>query len=184
MAVAGARGRGFGAPARVGGGALQRLALVRLAILQIEPHALHRVGAAGHRDVDHLTDARDVVEPHLDQIARDVAPRDLPPVHPVAFELQVVGNRADGILRETGGGELLLHGGHRGRILRLRLLRILRSALGRQRHPRLIGRDLDEPFARHHDDRLGPRAVCAPALAGHTPNSPTQRDDADDMTAS
>ena len=68
---AGARRRSFGARAGVGGGPLQRFALERIALLQIEAHVVHRVGAAGDGDIDDLANARDVVEAHFDGVARD-----------------------------------------------------------------------------------------------------------------
>jgi hypothetical protein len=94
----GAGRRGVGARPGVGHRTPQRLALDLRAVLQVEPNAADVGGARRDRDVDDLTDPRDVVEPHLDAVARDVAAQRLPAVLVVELRLQVVGARADRVV--------------------------------------------------------------------------------------
>ena len=161
------------ASARARASAVARFSASRssmLALLQVEAHVVHRRRAPRHREVDDLADARDVVEPHLDRIPRDVAARDLPSVDPVGLELQIVGQRADRVLWNAGRDDLLLHRGHRRGVRRLRFLRHFRSRLRADRHERLVGRSLDDPFARSR--RRPARSVSA---SGPTRAAPAPR---------
>ena len=62
-----AGGSSFGANARVGGGALERLAFELRALLDIEAHALDRIDTARDGDIDHFADPRDIVEANFDR---------------------------------------------------------------------------------------------------------------------
>src|SRR5439155_16470516 len=90
---------------------------------------------------------------HLDRIPRDEITR-----HPLAaleieFLLDVVANRADGVLRYAGVGQTLLYGGHRVRILPLRIARAPGPRLDSQREVRDVRGAAHDRLARRDDQR-------------------------------
>ena len=87
--------------ARIGNGLPKRVALQPGAVAHIEPHAGDGGRPARGCRVDDDPDAIHVVEPDLDDIARNVRTERLTPVRVVELRLQLVANRPYGIFRHV-----------------------------------------------------------------------------------
>ena len=94
-------GRGLGSSSRIFDRQAQGLAFDSGAILQIEPHAADRRGARGDRQIEHLAEARELVDPELEAVPREVAAQRLSAAGEVVLRLQLVRAGLDRILRKT-----------------------------------------------------------------------------------
>ena len=85
---------------------------------------IDRCGSGLHGRVENLADAIDAIEPNLDAVARDVVARHAAAVREIEFLLDRVARGANGVFRNAGVDELLLHGAHRVGVLFLGVARL------------------------------------------------------------
>ena len=130
----------------------QRLTLDLLAILDVEAHAADRRRAALDRHVEQFADASDLVHPQLDRVARQELAGHAFPLREVELLLEVVAERANGVLRHARRREALLDRRHRFGVQPLGVARALRPRLDRDRDERAIGRAADHRLAVGDDD--------------------------------
>ena len=83
---------------RIRHGYLQCFALERLAAFHVKAQAVQIGGAGADGGVEHVAELREVIDPHLDGVARHIATRRLLAVGVVVFHLQVDGKRTLGTL--------------------------------------------------------------------------------------
>ena len=148
-----AHGGGFGAVAGVFHGEADSVALGSGPILEVESNAAQARRAGLHCHVGKLARPSDLVHTNLQRIPGHVTAGHAPAIHVVEL---LVEPRADRFQRVTGnrrGGQGFLHGGHRVRILPLRVTRASCARFDRQRQVGNVRGAPHDGLARRHDRR-------------------------------
>jgi len=143
----------IGAGARVFDSMHQDVALEHGPILDVEPDTLHGCGPSLYDEIENLADTLDTIEPHLEPVMREVVARHAAAVREIELLLDGISGRANRFLLNSRFDKLLLDGGHRVRILFLRVSRGAGSRLDGHADERLIRYATNGRFAGGDDHR-------------------------------